>query len=98
MRDVQRGDQIRFEANRAIQAQLATLPPIDQARTQRALMRLVENPDSAKPVRKKLRQGHDLWEVEISPELRALVRIADEKVTVLAIARHDELVSYRLDH
>jgi mRNA-degrading endonuclease RelE of RelBE toxin-antitoxin system len=90
-----------LEANSAVQKQLSTLPPPDQSRTQRALTRLVENPDSSSPVKRRVSADSDLWEVKISPQLRALVRIERDTITVLAVARHDELEQYlhgRLGH
>jgi mRNA-degrading endonuclease RelE of RelBE toxin-antitoxin system len=98
MKDNHRADQVRLEANGAVQAQLATLPRLDQARAERALTRLVENPNSSSPVKKRLIQDRNLWSVRISPQLRALVRIDHDKVTLIAIARHDELGRYWLDN
>jgi mRNA-degrading endonuclease RelE of RelBE toxin-antitoxin system len=96
MKDAQKESQLPFEANSAVQAQLSTLPTSDQLLTQRALTRLAENPNSSTPIKKRLGLDHDLWEVKISPQLRALVRIEHDKLTVLAIARHDEIARYRL--
>jgi mRNA-degrading endonuclease RelE of RelBE toxin-antitoxin system len=88
-------DSMQLEANSALQAQISTLPPNDRLRTQSALARLAENPNSSSPTKRRLSSSDPgLWEVKIGPQLRALVRIEHEKVILLAVARKDEIKRY----
>jgi mRNA-degrading endonuclease RelE of RelBE toxin-antitoxin system len=85
---------VQFEINSAIRAQLSTLPKSDQTRFERELGRLAENPQSPSPTKRRVSPDRDLWELRISPQLRALVRIKNDKVVVLAVVRHDQLARY----
>jgi mRNA-degrading endonuclease RelE of RelBE toxin-antitoxin system len=83
---------MELEINSAIKAQLSTLPKADQSRAERVLKRVAENPRSPSSIKRRLTSDPDLWLVRLNPKLRALVRIADTKMTVLAVARDDQLM------
>jgi mRNA-degrading endonuclease RelE of RelBE toxin-antitoxin system len=83
---------MQLEINRAIKAQLSTLSKADQSRAERVLKRVAENPQSPSSIKKRLASDPNLWLVRLNPKLRALVRIEDSKVTVLAVARQDQLM------
>jgi len=85
---------MELEMNSAIKAQLSTLSKLDRARTERVLKRVAEDPHMPPSIKSRLNSDPNLWQVRISPTLRALVRIANGKVIVLAVARHDELKRY----
>ncbi len=82
---------MQLEINSAIKAQLSTLPKADQSRAERVLRRVAENPRSPSSIKKRLTSDPNLLLVKLDPKLRALVRIEDGKVRVLAVARQDQL-------
>ena len=85
---------MELEINSAIKAQLSTLPKVDQLRAERVLKRVAENPHVPASIKSRLTSDPNLWQVRISPKLRALVKITNGRVTVVAVARHDQLKRY----
>jgi mRNA-degrading endonuclease RelE of RelBE toxin-antitoxin system len=86
---------MEVSANTAIQAQLSTLPASDQDRVDSMLKMLAQNPESMATHLKRLTPEKNLWEFRITSRLRALVRIGNERIEILAIARPDQLDQYR---
>jgi hypothetical protein len=82
------------EFSTAIRAQLLTLPEGDGTRALARLMEVVGNPE------RLAHEGHQspsdptLWTIRLSGRLRALVRVEDERVQVLAIAPVDQMTPY----
>ncbi len=79
--------------NSATKAQLSTLPESVQSQTHAMFQRLrQEFPEL--PNLKKVPAASDLWELRISPRLRAVVQIENGRASVLAVARPDQLQHY----
>jgi hypothetical protein len=79
--------------NSAIKAQISTMPDADQLATETAFHRLAEEFPNLPDLRKK---DGNLWELNITPDLLALVRVESGRVEVLAVARPEHLQHYRL--
>jgi hypothetical protein len=81
--------------NSAIKAQLSTMPDADQRATETAFHRLAEEFPNVPDLR-KVGKDSNLWELNITPCLLALVRIENGRVEVLAVMRLEQLQHYRL--
>jgi mRNA-degrading endonuclease RelE of RelBE toxin-antitoxin system len=84
---------MEVHVNSAIRAQLSTLPDSDQAKTESILQKLTQGLPRTPNIR-RLRGNGDLWELRITSRLRALLRIENDRVEVLAVARPDQLQRY----
>ncbi|HJU16319.1 MAG TPA: hypothetical protein VJ770_07600 [Stellaceae bacterium] len=79
--------------NSAIKAQISTMPDADQHATEAVFHRLAEEFPNVPDLRKK---DGNLWELNITPRLLALVRIESGRVEILAVMRLEQLQHYRL--
>ena len=79
--------------NTPTKIQISTLPKTDRAQTDASLRRLARDFPKL-PNLKRVRPAGNLWELRISPRLRALVQIDNERANVLAVARPDQLRRY----
>ena len=86
---------MEVSANSAIKAQLSTLPESDQDRVDSMLKTLAQDPQSLADHLRQVPGDNNLWEVRITSRLRALVRIENNRIEILAIARPDQLDRYR---
>ena len=93
MPDLPEGRIVEILVNSATKAQLSTLPESEQIQTDAMLQRLrQEFPEL--PNLKKVSAASNLWELQISPRLRAVVQIENDRASVLAVARPDQLQHY----
>jgi len=81
-------------ANTAIRAQLSTLPESDQDRVDSMLQKLAQDAKSVRDHLRQIRTDTNLWELRITSRLRALLRIENDRIEVLAVARPDQLNRY----
>ncbi len=79
--------------NSAIKAQISTMPDADQRATETTFRKLAEEFPNVPDLRKR---DDNLWELNITPDLLALVRIESGRVEVLAVMRLEQLQYYRL--
>jgi hypothetical protein len=85
---------VEILANTAIKAQLSTLPESDQNIVDSMLKKLAQDSRSVASNLSKVSTGKNLWELQITSHLRALVRIDEDRIEVLAVARPDQLKRY----
>jgi hypothetical protein len=85
---------MQLEINSALNAQLSTFPESDRKRILRALIGFIDDPYSRNPKVTKVASDLQLRQIKISPKLRALVRLEEDKVVVLAVMRPSQLARY----
>jgi len=85
-----------ISANTAINSQLATLPESDREHLISLLQALANDPFSLGQRATPLPSDNSLFEVRVSSRLRALVRLTESGVEILAVARPDQLMHYTI--
>jgi Txe/YoeB family toxin of Txe-Axe toxin-antitoxin module len=80
--------------NSAIQAQISTLPVADQTRIASVLHQLENTPRRIPENVHRLIGQNDLWSARITRNLRAIFRITDDDIYLLAIARPQQVDHY----
>jgi hypothetical protein len=94
IRGIDEGVLVEILANTAIKAQLSTLPESDQNSVDSMLKKLAQDTRSVQSNLSKVSTGKNLWELQITSHLRALVRIDEDQIEILAVARPDQLKRY----
>ena len=80
--------------NSAIKAQISTLPASDRARLNARLHKL---PPVLRPTRSIIRVAgsNNMWVLRVTPDLRALLQVDDDKITVIALSREQQIERYQ---
>lgn len=73
----------------AAQAQISTMPESDQTQVAAALLKLHDKFSNMEELR-RIAPDEDLWEVRVTPDLRAVVQVAKDRAVVIAVARRDQ--------
>jgi mRNA-degrading endonuclease RelE of RelBE toxin-antitoxin system len=80
--------------NSAIKAQISTLPVSDQAKLNSKLQKL--SPE-LRPSRNIIRAAgsNNMWVLRVTPDLRALLQVQNDKITVIAVSRNEQIERYQ---
>lgn len=86
-------DLVNLIVSSAAQAQLSTMPEVDQKLLTAILQRLDESYPDLSGL-KKIKGPGELWELRVNPDIRLVVRIVKERIFVIAVSRQDQLQEY----
>jgi mRNA-degrading endonuclease RelE of RelBE toxin-antitoxin system len=80
--------------NSAIKAQISTLPASDRAKLNSRLQKL--SPElRPSPNLMRVATANNMWVLRVTPDLRALLQVEDDKITVIAVSRHQQIERYQ---